>query len=484
MSKGLMKHYRDYTLAKKIRLSFIALELPLVVMLLYCIYCLWDVNSRYDDMIQSAVVASEFSLDFKRDFDDEAYLLIAGNKTIEESEMSNLLSEAGRVENDLYKLTTSESNLKRLKSARKYLQNLDTYKSRIEENIKEGDLYEENMLIWENDIQIVSALLQETMSEYIYYEIKDLQIAKDQYQIFYEKLIHAIFAAMGIILVLLLILMLVIPRSISKPIAQLSSVTRQVAKGDLTARSNVEVGGEVGELSYNFNVMIDKINELLAQVTNEQIRLRKAELELLQSQINPHFLYNTLDTIVWLAEGSDQKAVVSMVQSLSEFFKTSLNQGKEIVTIAEEIKHARSYLEIQHVRYQDILEYEINIPESLYQCWIPKITIQPLIENALYHGIKNQRGMGKITVTGAEVDGHCEIYVKDNGKGMTPERLKQVHEKITDNRQVGGEIFGLSNVNERIQLKFGKEYGIVVDSVLDQGTEIVVKLPMPFDEDE
>lgn len=172
--------------------------------------------------------------------------------------------------------------------------------------------------------------------------------------------------AFALILILITFLSYYIPLSITHPIRKLSEVTDQVAKGDLTVRSDVRSGAEVSVLNDSLNTMIDKINELLEQVKTEQGRLRKAEFELLQSQINPHFLYNTLDTIVWLAEAGEQKKVVDMVGSLSDFFRTSLNQGKDMVSVKEELQHSRSYLEIQQVRYQDILQYEIQVPEPLF----------------------------------------------------------------------------------------------------------------------
>ena len=223
--------------------------------------------------------------------------------------------------------------------------------------------------------------------------------------------------------------------------------------------------------------MIDKIEELLDQVTVEQERLHHAELELLQAQINPHFLYNTLDTIVWLAESGEQSKVVSMVGSLSKFFRTSLNQGKDNITIGEELQHAGSYLEIQQVRYQDILSYEIAVPEKLWKYMIPKITIQPLIENALYHGIKNKRGMGCIRVTGEACEDHFCIYVSDDGIGMSEERLEKIRNRISNMDPSKGEIFGLYNVNERIRLRAGDDYGISIDSKYGYGTTVCIKLP-------
>ena len=242
-------------------------------------------------------------------------------------------------------------------------------------------------------------------------------------------------------------------------------------------RSDIRSGADVGMLSDSLNTMIDKINELLEQVKKEQIRLRKAEFELLQSQINPHFLYNTLDTIVWLAEAGEQKKVVKMVGNLSDFFRTSLNQGKDIISIREELQHVRSYLEIQQVRYQDILEYEIQVPEELNRFLIPKITIQPLVENALYHGIKNKRGVGKIIISGKQEQDYFLIRIEDNGIGIREKRLLQVREGIKNKVLTGKDIYGLYNVNERIRLNFGEKYGILIESDYGKGTVVSVILP-------
>lgn len=197
----------------------------------------------------------------------------------------------------------------------------------------------------------------------------------------------------------------------------------------------------------------------------------------MQSQINPHFLYNTLDAIIWLAEAGEQKKVVDMVGSLSEFFRTSLNRGKDIITIEEELNHVRSYLEIQQVRYQDILEYEICVPEEFNKYLIPKITIQPLVENALYHGIKNKRGQGRILVKAEKEEKFFYIQIEDNGIGIKEERLEQVRAGIRDRVLTGKDIYGLYNVNERIRLNFGEKYGIFIESVYEEMTVVSIALP-------
>ena len=477
MIRRLKDIYYRSSLATKIRYSYLFLLIPLLIFLVFTFYNLWDMNHNYEDMVNSTVVASEFSLDFKKDFDYETYLLIVGNKTVEESELDSMIEEAERIVAGLEEITEAEDNIARLDSVNKYLSNLRIYVDRIEENLQKESHYEDNMEIWENDVQIVTSLVGDTMSQYIYYEVRGIQQSRAAYQTFFMNLVRFSLLGMGLLLLLVIILSYYIPRSITMPITRISRVTNQVAKGNLSVRAAAESGAEARMLSDSLNDMIDKINELLDQVTTEQIRLRKAEFELLQAQINPHFLYNTLDTIVWLAEAGDQKRVVSMVGNLSDFFRTSLNQGKDIISIREELAHVRSYLEIQQVRYQDILRYEITVPEDLYEYKIPKITIQPLVENALYHGIKNKRGQGTITITGERSENGFVLYVRDNGIGMTQERLNEVRAGIQKLSYTGKEIYGLYNVNERIRLNFGETYGISIESTYGEGTCVSISLP-------
>ena len=451
MRKKIKELYEHSTLVAKIRYSYLCLLVPFVLFLIFCFYNLWNNNRRYEDMINSSVMASQFSLDFQKDFDYETYLLIVGNKTLEESSLHDMLVEADDIVAGLEELTESQENLKRLTSVKKYLNNLETYIGRIEDNIREGNRYEDNMEIWENDVQIVTSLVGDTMSQYIYYEIRGIQESRQQYQDFFVNMIRFSIIAFTLILVLFLFLSYYIPLSITSPIRRLTQVTDQVAKGDLTVRSDVTGGVEAQVLSDSLNTMIDKIN--------------------------PHFLYNTLDAIVWLAEAGEQKKVVSMVGSLSDFFRISLNQGQDILDVKEELQHVRSYLEIQQMRYQDILQYEICVPEELNHCQIPKITLQPLVENALYHGIKNKRGKGMIRIEG-ELDGEdCILLITDNGKGMTPERLEQVRKGIRNRKVRETDIYGLYNVNERIRLNFGENYGITITSTYGEGTCVTVRLP-------
>ena len=420
-------------LALKIRISYLFLLIPIFIFLIYVFYNLWATNSRYEKMLNSVVTASEFSLDFKNDYDYETYLLIVGNKTTEDSKLPALLTDARRVVEDLKQYTDTADNNKRLESAAKYLDNLEIYNERIVSNLSTEGHYEENMVIWENDVQIVTGLVQDTINEYIYYENRELQSAQEINKEHMINFIRIAATTFMIIVTVLVVYSIFVPISITEPIEK--------------------------------------------QVRAEQRQLRKAEFELLQAQINPHFLYNTLDAIVWSAEAGNQKQVIDMVGSLSDFFRTSLNKVKEIVTVREDLHHVRSYLEIQQIRYLDILSYEIDVPEELYDYKVPKITLQPLVENALYHGIKNKRGGGKIVVLGWDDVDSYYIQVKDNGIGMTKERLDEIRNALKEAVPKENVLYGLYNVNERIRLNLGEGYGIEIESKYEEGTKVTLHLP-------
>ncbi len=483
MLKKLRQIYIRSTLVAKIRFSYVLLVVPLVLFIAIITIQLTKDSREYSSMLQSVMQASRFNLDFKKDFDYETYLLIVGNKTVEESRMEELLQEAGQVVESLKSLDNDTESRRRLESVEKYLDNLKRYQGRIEENLKQEDRYEENIEIWENDIQIVTSLLREEFVAYTYAEVQKLQKSRQIYEGNMKRTLQASLVVFLIIIAGMFWMSYYIPRTITRPIKKLSEVTDLVAKGDLSVRSDIVGGPEVTALGDSMNDMIDRINELLSQVTTEQTRLRKAEFQLLQSQINPHFLYNTLDAIIWLAEAGKHQQVVMMVKSLSDFFRTSLSQGRDIVPLKDEIAHVRSYLQIQQVRYQDIMTYEIDVPSDFLDYMIPKITLQPLVENALYHGIKNRRGGGSIRISTEAEENFFMIEVRDTGAGMAPERLEQVQNAIEHYDTTKDDIYGLYNVNERIRLHFaeqepeGVHFGITLESRPGEGTVARVSLP-------
>ena len=223
-------------------------------------------------------------------------------------------------------------------------------------------------------------------------------------------------------------------------------------------------------------------------IKTEQKNKKNTELWLLQSQINPHFLYNTLDTVVWMAEAGDSKKVVDMITALSGFLRIGLNNGKRFIQIREEIRHIENYLKIQKFRYEDILEYSIDIEDNLFDIRILKLLLQPIVENALYHGIKYKRSGGKISVKGYRKDEHIILQVIDNGIGMETKKLESLKNIIKneyideiDMVKSSKESFGLYNVAERIRLYYGNEYGLNIDSTENIGTTVSIILPVESD---
>jgi two-component system sensor histidine kinase YesM len=222
------------------------------------------------------------------------------------------------------------------------------------------------------------------------------------------------------------------------------------------------------------------VRELLDAKIKEQENLKKAELRALQAQINPHFLYNTLDTIIWMAEANRPAQVVELVRALSRFFRITLSKGKDWITVGEEIEHISSYLTIQKIRYRDILDYVIDVDPEVLDATMLKLTLQPLVENALYHGIKNKRSGGVITVRGRRWDdGHLLVEVSDNGIGMTAEKVAQLRAALANEGLAARESgFGLCNVHQRVKLYYGKQYGLTVESEYGQGTRVLLDIPL------
>ena len=235
---------------------------------------------------------------------------------------------------------------------------------------------------------------------------------------------------------------------------------------------------EIQKISEGFNDMTERIYHLIGQVKQSALEQKNAEISALEAQIDPHFLYNTLDTIMWLAIDHQDDKVVEMVAALSGFFRTSLSHGEDKISIREELEHVENYLKIQQLRYGDIMEYSIDVPDEIKKNDIVKITLQPLVENALYHGLKKQREKGMIKISSVDDENNIFLIVEDNGVGMQPEQVvqinKEMYEDIWVNRTTG---FGIANVNRRIKLFYGEEYGLILESEPDIGTKVIVVVP-------
>ncbi len=282
--------------------------------------------------------------------------------------------------------------------------------------------------------------------------------------------------------------------SISRPIGQLMSFMRKAESGDLHIRYTGSRKDEIGMLGRSFNRMLLQIQNLLKLTEQHERQKREAELRSLQAHIKPHFLYNTLDTVHWLARKKGAMEVAEVVESLSRLFRIGLSKGDDRIFLSEEIEHVRSYLNIQHVRYKEKLNWTIEVEPGLENVVVLKMILQPIVENAIYHGIKERRGPGNIHIRGEKQNGLLVLSVSDDGIGMKEETLQRLRQKLneveqakntaTENRDVSPPAlmrtsgYGILNVQERIRLTFGKRYGIQIESEYGKGTEVTIRLPL------
>lgn len=286
-----------------------------------------------------------------------------------------------------------------------------------------------------------------------------------------------LYMLMAIILVAVsLIISSIMSRSITRPIHKLQSSMASIQDGDFQAR-NVEVDSlnEIGSLTETFNVMTQKIQELMVQIIEEQKAKRKSELKALQSQINPHFLYNTLDSIIWMAEEGKNEEVVVMTASLAKLFRQLISNDEGEISIFQEIEYCRNYLIIQKMRYKDKLEFEIDLDSDIKNKKIIKLVLQPLIENAIYHGLKYKESKGLLVVKGYSQGEDILFEIKDNGVGMDSETMEHIFERHKVNYRSNG--VGVYNVQRRIKLSYGQEYGITYQSTPGEGTVATVRIP-------
>ena len=270
--------------------------------------------------------------------------------------------------------------------------------------------------------------------------------------------------------------------TITKPIKRLMDSMKEVEKGNFEkANVVIEQDNEIGSLGNSFNIMTEKIKRLMEQNTAVQEQKRRSELRALRSQINPHFLYNTLDSIIWMAEGEKNKEVVLMTAALARLLRQSISNDDERNPIEKEIEYTRSYLTIQQMRYKDKLEYEIDVDSDIQKEKIINLILQPLVENAIYHGIKYKGSKGKIIIRGFGEEDKIVIQVLDNGIGMDRETLTNIMDKSKANEGTGG--VGVYNVHTRLQLYYGEKYGLHLESAPGEGTVATITIPRNFREE-
>ena len=454
--------YPTRTVQQQIRTLLIILSVTMATIITVLTLMLVAINRQYAGVLACANTAADFNKEFKSTLDSEMYNHVIRPRTehsVDELPMQEL-DAAEQVLNRLSTETTLSDNRWRVRSMLDMCRNLRAYMIEIAHT----ESYDLRMELLERNIRGetgLTRLIENYMHDFLGDEVRELARLRGMIGRQTTLLIISSVVAMGALFIALLLYSLRVSRSITGPIRALTEKAERFGADNFSSLPVDTSIAELKTLDRNFDKMAGRITSLM-------------EKQLLQAQINPHFLYNTLDSIAILAESQREEDVVNMVTSLSTFFRNSLNRGEDIISLRAELIQAKSYLEIQQIRYSDILTYSISLPEEIQDVTVPKLILQPLIENALYHGIKNRRGRGVIQITGKKQNDDILLQVRDNGAGMTEEQLQRLQAGVYEEHHSG---LGLKNVHQRIRLYCGEPYGLTFESKQGIGTTVTVLLP-------
>jgi len=472
------------SLRTKILLSFFAVIILLSGMNIFLMYEVLQFNRQYDAIINNITTANSINGYIKPTIDTEMWNVVSGKTAFDQGNQYQIIDQVNsQIESMMANAESDKSRIK-LEVIRRTMSTLTHYVDKMGQSIAEGTRVAEHEMILE-DIRGVSEVVEDSVQDYMLFEVNQAEERYRENQQQFERLSIMFMILLPGVVGFSILAAWIISASIYVPIKKLHNVTRTITGQDLQALVTTSNVDEITELGISFNLMIGQIRDLLNAKIQEQENLKKAELKALQAQINPHFLYNTLDTIVWMAESNKPDQVIEIVRSLSSFFRIALSKGKDWISLRKELEHVESYLKIQKMRYQDILDYEFEVDQSLLDSTILKLTLQPLVENALYHGIKTKRGGGMIAISVRRGPLKSVVLeVRDDGVGFTPYKLNQIQETLAEQM---GEItmneggFGLQNVNKRIKLYYGQQYGLAIQSHYRAGTQVVVTIPESYE---
>lgn len=477
---------KSKSIKKSLRYSLVFMILLMVVPTVYSVAVFSFYTVRYDRIIMNVSSANNLSKVAKEELEGEIWEVVSGLKSFNDGRQYLLLRQIRIGIADMRKGTSEESK-EILEVASRTEKTLEKYVELLGRQIEDRESVSKNEEVMEQ-IRGVSSLLGDIFQEYIVAEIESAESANNNIR---QQSFNIFLIQIGISILAFLIAVYAfsgLSKAIGRPVRDMELLSSRIARGDLKARAEQPRVMELDHLAENLNTMAGRIQSLIDENVREQKNLQKAQMKALQAQITPHFLYNTLDTIVWLAEDNDMDEVVEITKAFSAFFRISLSRGREWITLAQEMEHAASYLKIQGIRYRDILEYSIERDEGIDDVPVLKLLLQPLVENAIYHGIKNKRGRGKIMVSARKVTafgeegGGVRFCVQDNGIGFTEERMREV---IADLYSPDGEglkaSYGLYNVSKRLRLYYDGKVSLDIKSVAGEGSEVSFVIPRMFD---
>lgn len=467
MKKALPRRDQN-SIRSRIQDLILYLAVPLCVLSVFILGLFLLYSVQYTQVSNNISTASQFNQNFKDDVDLKMYYFVTQS---DDQLPWDEVNAATELATKLLDTTHNREGHRAINSVLNLCENLKRCISEIEST--EG--YDRRIHQLESNIYVITELIQEYMYTYLYHEAGELAALRHRQNVWLTAELLLAVAVMAVVITLSLKKSFKITRSITQPIDALYARVEELGRGDLAAREPVQAeDSKLQALSNGLEEMASRLNEQMELNRQEQIRLRSMELALVQAQINPHFLYNTLDAIMWLVETGKNEQAVEMVSSLSTYFRSFLSNGKDIITLREEALHVRSYLEIQQVRYRDILSYELHMDPQLDDCRIPKMTLQPLVENAIYHGIKPKRGMGLVSISSAREGNQVRLCVQDTGVGLSEEALSELRQSLDRDDGSG---FGLLASYKRLRLMFGADLSFQIESEENRGTVITIRFP-------
>lgn len=443
--------------------------LSLLLMVIYAVRYYYAI-ARMETIANLKTVVSE-------DIPESVWDIVSGRDTISGTKVYASIHGVYDTINEVTD-KTDESNRLSLIVANRTMHTLENYMDRIRDNLEAKQPVVENEEVLA-EIRGVAELVDSMLNEYIAQEITS---TAQMSMVLRLLILITAFVEAAIVLFAWFLRnrsMKATTVFVKNPIDKLEEVTARLAQGSLDARITDTDVAELRNLTISVNTMADRLEDMMQKSRKDERNLRKAELRTLQAQINPHFLYNTLDAIIWKAEAEEKDEVIQLTSALSDFFRISLSSGADWIPISQERKHIEGYLKIQQTRYRDILRYEIDIPEEIGHFYILKLLLQPLVENAIYHGIKIKRGGGSIKVTGRLEDDMLVFTVADTGTGMTQEQLEGLQERMKKGQPTvseGSGGFGMVNVNLRIRLYYNQPEGLNIFSN-EEGTSVSFRVP-------
>lgn len=475
MHRGFFTRFGD-SLRGRIKLSMVVVMLLMVIPAIASIGMMTTYAGKYHDVITRMDRISSLSPVISEDLLGEMWSIVAGRKTFAQGDQFETLDAVCR-EMDALIQENSASRME-MTVARNTMNTLRRYIENLGEQMRSGSTVDEDEQTLE-EVRNVGSLVVEMLGDAITAEIDASMTTSNQLQsVVQVTLLLELTLLLGT-LVFASIAQRSLARAIEGPIVQLKHFAGMIAGGHLDVRAPEPGVSELSDLTRSLNTMAGKLDELIEENTREQENLKKSEMRALQAQIAPHFLYNTLDAIIWLAESRKPNEVINVTRALSNFFRISLSGGQDWITLRQEVEHLQGYLTIQKVRYRDILDYDLQVDESLYDLYILKLVIQPLVENAIYHGIKNRRGGGQLSITVQRQGDRLRVRVQDNGAGMTLQRLDAVRQAFSGAGYPENEAgYGLYSVDKRLRLYYNQSEGLKVSSVQGEGTTIEFSVPI------